>query len=249
MLGQTSHLSLTASFDPDSEKNNLEVNICTWILTMARTKEMKATYTCGGEIDGKDLIMWPELHLSKKWHRYLCLFRACLTTSTLKDYPFQALPFVGEEWSRRIIPDNRSRQCHCRQSLIIRKSMSSTVLSRASDCKCQVAKNRAIYSSDIRPLRKFRILHKIKWAFRTIPSAAQHWALTSGSTNTSIADPLPTMNRPRESSSPTEESLCCGLAKTMTTRSPHQNHLFFFQSNPLLSNAIKSTLVSTTLDA
>ena len=29
-----------------------------------------------------------------------------------------------------------------------------------------LAKNRAICSSDIRPLRKFRILHKTKWAFR-----------------------------------------------------------------------------------
>lgn len=47
---------LTAIYDPDSEKNNLEVTLHL-VLNDGRTKEMKATYTCGGEIDGRNLIM------------------------------------------------------------------------------------------------------------------------------------------------------------------------------------------------
>ena len=58
---------LTAVFDPDAEKNNLEVTLHLE-LNDGKTKEMKATYTCGGEIDGKDLIIWPNF-ISPKWHR------------------------------------------------------------------------------------------------------------------------------------------------------------------------------------
>lgn len=85
---------LTAIYDPNAEKNNLEVTLHL-DLNDGRTKEMKATYTCGGEIDGKELIMWPNF-ISKRWHRYF-LYSELPHNVNLKNYPFQAFPFVGDE--------------------------------------------------------------------------------------------------------------------------------------------------------
>lgn len=98
---------LTAIYDPDSEKNNLEVTLHL-VLNDGRTKEMKATYTCGGEIDGRNLIMWPNF-ISKKWHRYF-MYSELPHNVNLKDYPFQALPFVGDEQNDfEIINDNEGQ--------------------------------------------------------------------------------------------------------------------------------------------
>lgn len=85
---------LTAVYDSNAEKNNLEVTLHL-ALNDGRTKEMKETYTCGGDIDGKELIMWPNF-ISRRWHRYF-LYSELPHNVNLKNYPFQAFPFVGDE--------------------------------------------------------------------------------------------------------------------------------------------------------
>lgn len=85
---------LTAVFDPDAEKNNLTVTLHLEF-NDGRIKELKATYTIGGEIDGKNLILWPNF-ISRRWHRYF-LYSELPHNVNLRDYPFQALPFVGDE--------------------------------------------------------------------------------------------------------------------------------------------------------
>lgn len=85
---------LTAVFDPEAEKNNLTVTL-RLEFNDERVKELKATYTVGGEIDGRNIVMWPNF-ISSRWHRYF-LYSELPHNVNLKDYPFQALPFVGDE--------------------------------------------------------------------------------------------------------------------------------------------------------
>ena len=85
---------LTAEYDPNTEAGNLEVTLHI-ALRDGRTMEMKETYTCGGEIDGKKLIMWPNF-ISKQWFRYF-MYSELPHNVEHRDYPFQAVPFIGDE--------------------------------------------------------------------------------------------------------------------------------------------------------
>lgn len=85
---------LTAEYDPNSETGNLEVTLHIG-LRDGRTMEMKETYTCGGRIDGKKLIMWPNF-ISKQWHRYF-MYSELPHNVEHRDYAFQAVPFIGDE--------------------------------------------------------------------------------------------------------------------------------------------------------
>ena len=86
---------LTAEYDPNSETGNLEVTLHLGLREDGKTMEMKETYTCGGEIDGKTLIMWPNF-ISKQWHRYF-MYSELPHNVEHRDYPFQAVPFIGDE--------------------------------------------------------------------------------------------------------------------------------------------------------
>lgn len=85
---------LTAEYDPNTDTGNLEVTLHI-ALRDGRTMEMKETYTCGGEIDGKKLIMWPNF-ISKQWFRYF-MYSELPHNVEHRDYPFQAVPFIGDE--------------------------------------------------------------------------------------------------------------------------------------------------------
>lgn len=84
---------LTAVFDPDVDRDNLEVTLHLEMVD-GRTKDMKETYTCGGVIYRSRVIMWPNF-IHGAWHRYF-MYSELPHNVNLKDYPFQAVPFVGD---------------------------------------------------------------------------------------------------------------------------------------------------------
>lgn len=230
---------LTAIYDPDAEKDNLEVTLHLE-LNDGRTKEMKTTYTCGGEIDGRNLILWPNF-ISKKWHRYF-LYSELPHNINLKDYPFQAVPFVGEEW------ENSEMSLHI----------------EANRAVADNPYKYEIYESN-RPFKgiKLNLPNGEKSGFLLVkyttttesPCIAQDkldiqdnnlrgttLGVDFGSTNTSIAylDPIDQQAKGIQFTNRRISLLRAG--EDNDERAANENHLFFFQSNPLLSNAIKSTL-------
>ncbi len=264
---------LTAIYDPDSEKNNLEVTLHL-VLNDGRTKEMKATYTCGGEIDGRNLIMWPNF-ISKKWHRYF-MYSELPHNVNLKDYPFQALPFVGDEQNDfEIINDNEG------QPLYLAKDGHDVDFDfkdkdgkeRHVETSLHLVSNNAIadnpYKYEIyecnHPFKGIKLnlpdgndsgFLLIKYTTTTeSPCIAQDklgiqdnslrgttLGVDFGSTNTSIAylDPLDQQAKGIQFTNRRISLLRAG--EDNEDKVANEDHLFFFQSNPISSNAIKSTL-------
>lgn len=264
---------LTAIYDPDSEKNNLEVTLHL-VLNDGRTKEMKATYTCGGEIDGRNLIMWPNF-ISKKWHRYF-MYSELPHNVNLKDYPFQALPFVGDELNDfEIINDDEG------QPLYLAKDGHDVDFDfkdkdgkeRHVETSLHLVSNNAIadnpYKYEIyecnHPFKGIKLnlpdgndsgFLLIKYTTTTeSPCIAQDklgiqdnslrgttLGVDFGSTNTSIAylDPLDQQAKGIQFTNRRISLLRAG--EDNEDKVTNEDHLFFFQSNPISSNAIKSTL-------
>lgn len=264
---------LTAIYDPDSEKNNLEVTLHL-VLNDGRTKEMKATYTCGGEIDGRNLIMWPNF-ISKKWHRYF-MYSELPHNVNLKDYPFQALPFVGDELNDfEIINDDEG------QPLYLAKDGHDVDFDfkdkdgkeRHVETSLHLVSNNAIadnpYKYEIyecnHPFKGIKLnlpdgndsgFLLIKYTTTTeSPCIAQDklgiqdnslrgttLGVDFGSTNTSIAylDPLDQQAKGIQFTNRRISLLRAG--EDNEDKVANEDHLFFFQSNPISSNAIKSTL-------
>ncbi len=264
---------LTAIYDPYAEKNNLEVTLHLE-LNDGRTKEMKATYTCGGDIDGRSLILWPNF-ISKKWHRYF-LYSELPHNINLKDYPFQALPFVGDE-----LHDFETINREDGTPLYLAKDGHDVDYDfkdldgrdRHVETSLHLVSNSATadnpYKYEIyecnHPFKgiKFNLPDGNESGFLLIkyttatenPSIAvdklgvQDNSLRGttlgvdfGSTNTSIAylDPLDQQAKGIQFANRRISLLRAG--EEADDKVANENHLFFFQSNPLLSNAIKSTL-------
>ena len=263
---------LTAVYDPNAEKDNLEVTLHLE-LNDGKTKEMKATYTCGGDIDGRSLIMWPNF-ISEKWHRYF-LYSELPHNINLKDYPFQALPFVGDE-----LHDFETINGDDDLPLYLAKDghdvdydfKDKDGKDRHVETSLHLVSNSATadnpYKYEIyecnHPFKgvKFNLPDGNESGFLLVkyttasenPSIAvsklgeQGRSLKEttlgvdfGSTNTSIAyldpdqqaKPIQFVNRRISLLRAGEED---------EDRVANEDHLFFFQSNPILSNAIKSTL-------
>lgn len=264
---------LTAIYDPDSEKNNLEVTLHL-VLNDGRTKEMKATYTCGGEIDGKNLIMWPNF-ISKKWHRYF-MYSELPHNVNLKDYPFQALPFVGDEQNDfEIINDNEG------QPLYLAKDGHDVDFDfkdkegkeRHVETSLHIVSNSATadnpYKYEIyecnHPFKGIKLnlpdgyesgFLLIKYTTTTEnPCIAQDklgiqdsnlrgttLGVDFGSTNTSVAYLDPLTQKATEINFVNRRISLLYAGEEDEDKVANENHLFFFQSNPICSNAIKSTL-------
>lgn len=264
---------LTAIYDPDSEKNNLEVTLHL-VLNDGRTKEMKATYTCGGEIDGRNLIMWPNF-ISKKWHRYF-MYSELPHNVNLKDYPFQALPFVGDEQNDlEIINDNEG------QPLYLAKDGHDVDFDfkdkegkeRHVETSLHIVSNSATadnpYKYEIyecnHPFKGIKLnlpdgyesgFLLIKYTTTTEnPCIAQDklgiqdsnlrgttLGVDFGSTNTSVAYLDPLTQKATEINFVNRRISLLYAGEEDEDKVANENHLFFFQSNPICSNAIKSTL-------
>lgn len=235
---------------------------------------MKATYTCGGEIDGRNLIMWPNF-ISKKWHRYF-MYSELPHNVNLKDYPFQALPFVGDEQNDfEIINDNEG------QPLYLAKDGHDVDFDfkdkegkeRHVETSLHIVSNSATadnpYKYEIyecnHPFKGIKLnlpdgyesgFLLIKYTTTTEnPCIAQDklgiqdsnlrgttLGVDFGSTNTSVAylDPLDQQAKGIQFTNRRISLLHAGEEDNDTVA--NEDHLFFFQSNPILSNAIKSTL-------
>ena len=267
---------LTAIYDPDSEKNNLEVTLHL-VLNDGRTKEMKATYTCGGEIDGKNLIMWPNF-ISKKWHRYF-MYSELPHNINLKDYPFQALPFVGDELNDfEIINDPESPVEH---PLYLAKDghdedrdfIDREGKERHVETSLHIVSNSATADNPYK-YEIYECNHPFKGIKLNLPDTTESGFLLIkyttttenpciaqdklgiqdsnlrgttlgvdfGSTNTSVAylDPLDQQAKGIQFTNRRISLLHAG--EEDNDKVANEDHLFFFQSNPILSNAIKSTL-------
>ena len=264
---------LTATFDPDAERNNLEVTLHL-VLNDGKTKEMKATYTCEEEIDGRSLILWPNF-ISKKWHRYF-LYSELPHNVNLKDYPFQAVPFVGEEWDNfDIISDKDGNPLYLAENghdidydLIDRQGIERHVESSlhiiADSATADNPYKYEIYECN-HPFKGVKLnmpsgeesgFLLIRYTTTTeCPYIAQDklgiqdnnlrgttLGVDFGSTNTSIAylDPLDQQAKGIQFTNRRISLLRAG--EENEERAANESQLFFFQSNPILSNAIKSTL-------
>lgn len=264
---------LTAIYDPDAEKDNLEVTLHLE-LNDGRTKEMKATYTCGGEVDGKSLILWPNF-ISKKWHRYF-LYSELPHNINLKDYPFQALPFVGEEWDNfeiisqadgqplYLAKDGHDVDYDFTDKQGIARHVESSLHIVANSATADNPYKYEIYECN-HPFKGIKLnmpngdesgFLLIKYTTTTeCPYIAQDklgiqdnslrgttLGVDFGSTNTSIAylDPLDQQAKGIQFTNRRISLLRAG--EDNEDRAANEDHLFFFQSYPLLSNAIKSTL-------
>ena len=264
---------LTAIYDPDSEKNNLEV-ILHLVLNDGRTKEMKATYTCGGEIDGRNLIMWPNF-ISKKWHRYF-MYSELPHNVNLNDYSFQALPFVGDEQNDFEIinyedgqPLYLAKDGHDVDYDFTDKNGNERHVETSLHIVCNSGTADNPYKYEIyecnHPFKGIKLnlpdttesgFLLIKYTTTTEnPCIAQDklgiqdsnlrgttLGIDFGSTNTSVAylDPLDQQAKGITFTNRRISLLRAG--EEDNDKVANEDHLFFFQSNPILSNAIKSTL-------
>ena len=239
---------LTAIYDPNAEKNNLEVTLHL-VLNDGRTKEMKATYTCGGEIDGKRLILWPNF-ISKKWHRYF-MFSELPHNVNLKDYPFQALPFVDDEPND--FDDKMGAERHVETSLhIVADSATADNPYKYEIYECNhpfkgIKLNLPDSSESGFLLIKYSTtetagIAQDKLGIQDNSLRGTTLGVDFGSTNTSIAylDPLDQQAKGIQFSNRRISLLYAGDEDQ--DKVANEDHLFFFQSNPILSNAIKSTL-------
>lgn len=230
---------MTAVFDPDAEKNNLEVTLHLE-LNDGKTKEMKATYTCGGEIDGKDLIIWPNF-ISPKWHRYF-LYSELPHNINLKDYPFQATPFVGEEWeqtesSLHIVADSATADNPYKYEIYeFNRPFKGIRLQVPGGEESGYLLIRYTTTTEI------PYIAQDKMGIQDNSLRGTTLGIDFGSTNTSIAylDPLDQQAKGIQFTNRRISLLRAG--EDNDDKAANENHLFFFQSNPLLSNAIKSTL-------
>lgn len=264
---------LTAIYDPNEEKNNLEVTLHL-VLNDGRTKEMKATYTCGGDIDGRNLILWPNF-ISKKWHRYF-LYSELPHNVNLKDYPFQALPFAGDELNEfDIIRDADGQPLYLAKDghdvdFDFRDNLGKP---RHVETSLHVVANSATADNPYK-YEIYECNHPFKGIKLNLPDGKESgfllikYSTTSdnpciaqdklgiqdsnlkgttlgvdfGSTNTSIAylDPLDQQAKAIHFTNRRISLLRAG--EEDENKVANESHLFFFQSNSLLSNAIKSTL-------
>lgn len=264
---------LTAIFDPDAEKNNLEVTLHL-VLNDGKTKEMKATYTCEAEIDGRNLILWPNF-ISKKWHRYF-LYSELPHNVNLKDYPFQAVPFAGEEWNNFDIisgedgeplylaenghdidydvTDQQGIEHHVESSLhIVSNSATADNPYKYEIYECNHPfKGVKLNMPNGEPsgflLIKYNTttecpyIAQDKLGIQDNNLRGTTLGVDFGSTNTSIAylDPLDQQAKGIQFTNRRISLLRAG--EENEERAASENLLLFFQSSPILSNAIKSTL-------
>ncbi len=264
---------LTAVYDTDAEKDNLEVTLHL-VLNDGRTKEMKATYTCGGDIDSKDLVMWPNF-MSKKWHRYF-MYSELPHNVNLKDYPFQAQPFVGDEQNdfETIVDEDKQPIYLLKNGHDVDtdfKDRQGKV--RHLETTLHIVSNSATADNPYK-YEIYECNHPFKGVKLNLPDGNESgfllikYSTTSdnpciaqdklglqdnhlkgttlgvdfGSTNTSIAylDPLDQQAKGIQFTNRRISLLRTG--EEDYDRVANEEHLFFFQSYPLLSNAIKSTL-------
>jgi len=96
--------SLTAVYDPQRERNNLEVKLKVVVTDTGQINEMAETYTVNAEeiIKNRELIMWPNF-ISTEWDRYF-LYSELPHYVFSKDHPFRAVPFVGDYVDVRLAP-------------------------------------------------------------------------------------------------------------------------------------------------
>lgn len=95
-MAQSSEVSsrLTAVYDPNVEKNNLEVKLLL-VVDQTRQRELKETYTVSNEIMGNEIVLWPNF-IAKEWTRYF-LYSEIPHNTTSRNCLFKAVPFVGDE--------------------------------------------------------------------------------------------------------------------------------------------------------
>lgn len=99
LVGQASNGSaikshMKAVYFEDSEYNNLEVKL-TLQVENGTTQEIPVVYTVKGVIRNADIIIWPNF-ISKYWNRYF-LYSEMPHYTFSQDFPFRAVPFVGDK--------------------------------------------------------------------------------------------------------------------------------------------------------
>lgn len=262
---------LTAVFDPNAEKNNLEVTLHL-VQSDGRTKEMKATYTCGGEVMDKDIIVWPNF-ISKRWHRYFMYSELPHNVNQI-DYPFQAVPFVGDELNGfEIINDESGEPLYLAKDghdvdydftdkVGAKRHLETSIHIKSDSATADNPYKYEIYECN-HPFKGVRLglpdgcesgFLLIKYTTAGSPTIPQNkldiqdsglkqvsLGVDFGSTNTSIAY-CKANERPEGIKFENRRVSLLHAGDGKADDVADEKQLFFFQANTLLSNSIKSTL-------
>lgn len=255
---------LSAEYEADKLGERLSVKLRLHTQAGAEN-EINITYNIGGEIKGKDILLWPNF-MSKKWNRYFMF-----NEIPHNDVKYQATPFIGDvnDGFFRIKQDENKEPLYLandgkvsplpdeyKTSLIIEQNPKVA----DNPYKYEIYESRQPFKglkfSYNKKLCGFAIIRydkigNVKELPRDLSSDEQPLAdaflgIDFGSTNSSIAywserhngvkDKIVLSNR--------RVSLLTSDEKNNDDRPAVEDEVFFFQNDEIVTNSIKSTLAS-----
>ncbi|MBN8547408.1 MAG: hypothetical protein J0L60_14840 [Ignavibacteria bacterium] len=266
-LKDDSHVKsrIIAFYDPSGEVEKLNVTLKI-VDRLGKDTEIKRTYSIGGEITGKDLVLWPDF-ISKQWQRYFLY-----SELPHNGVQFQATPFVGDKDDPffRIIRDNNGLPEYIVENGRVANLPENNKAQLLIESNYKVANSYKyeVYESN-QPYKgiKFSIgksenicgFALVRYdELGTINGLPKNWLTNNdrdlvpanlgvdfGSTNSSIAywsesDPS-RINRPFRLKNRRVSLLTDQKSKNYDTPS-EEKELFFFQGEEVPTNAIKSVL-------
>lgn len=253
------HSKLTAVFDPDAIRDNLEVKLHI-VATNGETKEMKETYTVKEScVKNKDIVLWPDF-ISKQWNRYF-IYSEIPHNSSLADCPFRAVPFVGREDDdhfRILTEENGEPLCLAKDGKIVAvgDKVKSKLLVVADNRVADNPYKYEIYESN-KPFKGLKLttvtnrdagyliinyssrMNKLNVTENLTPA---NLGIDFGSTNTSVAYFMDTETNARGLHLKSHRVSLLRAEPDTDDSVVTENKVFFFQHNPVDSNSIKSML-------
>ena len=248
----------------DEQANTLEVKL-QLAIEEGKSKTIKVTYAVKNDIiRQKDILLWPNF-ISRQWNRYF-LYSELPHNVSIENCPFHAEPFVGDEKDESfgVVCDDDGKFIYLAQDGKVSTDprvaarMPVVANQRVSDSKYQYE----IYESS-HPFKGVRLTSAGKdngfLLIRYVANKASrmpfygldrqvelheaHLGIDFGSTNTSVAY-YDTVTRDDAKGFELED-LRVSLLRDMHAKPDIptvENSIFFFQSRPVHSNAVKSIL-------
>jgi hypothetical protein len=254
---------LTAVYEVD--KNGETLNVKLRIHTQNGTEsELNVRYNVGGEVKGKDILLWPNF-MSKKWNRYFMY-----NEIPHNDIYFQATPFIGDinDGYFRIVVDENNEPLYLAKEGTISKLPEKYKASLIIENNAKVADNPYKYEiyESIQPFKGIKFTNKkadnlcgfaiirydksnrIKELPRDLSSDEQTLSdaflgIDFGSTNSSVAYWSETEKIEKGMVLKNRRvSLLSSDDKNNDERSAVEDEIFFFQNDEISTNSIKSIL-------
>lgn len=260
--GSAINSKMEAIFDPDLEKNNLEIRLK--LVIDNQSKEVREVYTVKNEINQRDIVMWPNF-ISRQWNRYF-LYSELPHYTFSRDYPFKAVPFVGDENNDySIINDDNNEPWYLAKENKVQENPTKNIKAmlhiESNDNTADNQYKYEIYESN-RPFKGLKlttssdkdagflvIRYDKEGTVSSLPRVIERPSLNKvslgvdfGSTNTSIAF-YPDMNAKVNGIKFTNRRVSLLSVGDMSPDEvATEDRLLFFQGNPIMSNSVKSVL-------